>query len=159
METGIQVLALPDHGVKTKHDAAGPQVFDPLRGRWVALTPEEWVRQHFLNHLIIDLRWPAGRIIVEHGLRLNGLSQRADIVLHGPDGGPLALVECKAPSVPITQRTFEQAGRYNTVFKVPYLLVTNGFQHYCCRVDHVTGRVDFLPALPHHDTMLGPNTD
>lgn len=158
METGIQVLALPDHGVKTKHDAAGHQVFDPLRRRWVALTPEEWVRQHFLNHLIIDLGWPAGRISVEHSLQLNGLAQRADIVLHGPDGAPLGLVECKAPSVAITQRTFEQAGRYNTVFKVPYLIVTNGFRHYCCRIDHANGRVEFLPALPHHNELLAHGT-
>ncbi|HOZ39914.1 MAG: type I restriction enzyme HsdR N-terminal domain-containing protein [Flavobacteriales bacterium] len=154
MGTGFHVLSLPDHGIKTKHDAAGLQVFDPIRRKWVALSPEEWVRQHFVNHLVHDLGYPAGRTLVEHGLIYNGRSQRADVVICDGSGGPLVLVECKAPSVAISQRTFEQAARYNTVFKVPFLMVTNGLKHYCCRVDHRTGDVDFLTALPTYEELL-----
>ena len=155
MVTGYHVLSLPDHGIKTKHDARGAQVFDPIRRKWVTLTPEEWVRQHFVNHLVQDLGYPAGRTLVEHGLTYNGRAQRADVVVCDDAGGPLVLVECKAPVVPITQRTFEQAARYNTVFKVPFLMVTNGLKHFCCRVDHLTGRVDFLPDLPVYDELIG----
>lgn len=147
-------LDLPDHGVKTKQGPQGPQVFDPVRRLWVALTPEEWVRQHFLNHLIHDLGCPAGLITVERGLVLNGMPRRADIVVHAPDGAPLAVVECKAPNVTIRQATFDQAARYNSVFQVPVLLVTNGRTHYACHIDRSTGAVRFLPALPDHAAML-----
>ncbi|HRP00691.1 MAG TPA: type I restriction enzyme HsdR N-terminal domain-containing protein [Flavobacteriales bacterium] len=150
MEPGVPTLELPDHGVKTKHGADGPQVFDPVRRRWVALTPEEWVRQHFLNYLVHDLHVPLSLLAVERALTMNGLSKRADIVVHDAHGRPVALVECKAPSVAITQATFEQAARYNTVFKVAHLFVTNGLRHYCCRIEHSTGRVDFLSEMPDH---------
>ncbi len=148
-------LALPDHGVKTKQGAQGPLVFDALRGRWVVLTSEEWVRQHFINHLVRDLGYPAGRIGVEWSLVLNGLAKRADIVVFDEERRPVVLVECKAPSVPITQRTFEQTARYNKVFQVGLLMVTNGIRHYCCRVDHHTGTVDFLDRLPAYDALEG----
>ena len=152
----MQALALPDHGVKTKHAGKGMQVFDPFRRRWVALTPEEWVRQHFLNFLVHDLGCPAALVSVERHLVLNELSKRADIVVHGRDGKPLLLVECKAPSVPIGQQTFEQAARYNMVFKLRYLMVTNGLSHYCCQVDHSTGTVDFLSRMPAFEEMVAP---
>lgn len=151
----MQVLDLPDHGVKTKHGADGSTVFDPVRRRWVALTPEEWVRQHVLNYLLHDLGCPASLIGVEAGLALNGMAKRADIVVYDRAGSPLLLVECKAPGVAIGQAVFDQAARYNLVFKVSYLLVTNGNRHYCCRVDHERGAVEFLPALPPYEAMVG----
>jgi len=151
----LQVLDLPDHGVKTKHGINGPQVFDPVRKRWVALTPEEWVRQHVLNYFLNDLRCPLSLIGVETPLALNGLAKRADIVVFGERGQPVALVECKAPGVPVGQRTFEQAARYNSVLHVRYLMVTNGLLHFCCSVDHQRGAVEFLPHLPAYDTMKG----
>lgn len=153
IEPGPPLLDLPDHGVKTKHGDHGPQVFDPVRRRWVALTPEEWVRQHVLNFLSVDLGCPVSLLGVEIPLVLNGLAKRADIVVHGDGGRPVALVECKAPAVAISQRTFEQAARYNRVFQVRYLMVTNGMKHFCCSVDHERGTVEFLPRLPHFSTM------
>jgi hypothetical protein len=145
-------LDLPDHGVKTNHTAQGPKVFDPVRRRWVA--PEEWVRQHFINHLVHDLGCPAALLGVEWSLSLNGLVKRADIVVHGRDGAPIMLVECKAPGVRIGQAVFEQAARYNSVFQVPYLIVTNGLQHFACEVDHATGAIRFLKGLPHYTEMV-----
>lgn len=153
---GLHLLDLPDHGVKTKHGDHGPQVFDPIRVQWVALTPEEWVRQHVLNYLVFDLNCPVGMIGVETPLTLNGMSKRADIVVFGSGGLPVALIECKASSVRLGQRTFEQAARYNTVFRVRYLMVTNGLKHYCCRVDHELNSVDFLPRLPDYQAMKDP---
>jgi hypothetical protein len=150
---GPGTLSLPDHGVKTKHGAAGDRVFDPIRRRWVALTPEEWVRQHFLNHLVHDLDCPASLLAVEHSLSLNGLAKRADIVVYGRSGTPIALVECKAPGVRISQETFDQAARYNSVFKVGVLIVTNGHVHYCCTIDHRNGTVTFMDRLPDHTAM------
>lgn len=119
----------------------------------MALTPEEWVRQHVINYLVHELRCPPSLLGVEIPLELNGLSKRADIVIYGRSGKPVGLVECKAPGVAISQRTFEQAARYNSVFQVPYLMVTNGLRHFCCAVDHERGAVDFLPSLPDHGTM------
>jgi len=156
MDTGLPRLDLPDHGVKTKNDADGVRVFDPHRRRWVLLTPEEWVRQHFLNHLVHDLGCPASLIAVERSLVLNELAKRADIVVFGRDGRALVIVECKAPQVRIDQRTFEQVARYNLVFKVGYLIVTNGFRHFCCRIDHATGSVDFLVDIPDFNDMSRP---
>lgn len=152
-------LRLPDHGVKTKHHGQGWQVFDPIRRKWVALTPEEWVRQHFINHLVHDLACPPALMAVEHPLDLNGLAQRADIVVYARSGQPLLLVECKAPGVAVTQRTFDQAARYNSVFKVPYLFVTNGMDHYACRIRFDRATVDFLRHLPGHTEMEASVTE
>jgi hypothetical protein len=148
-------LNLPDHGVKLRHDADGDRVWDPLRKKWLVCTPEEWVRQHVLNHLIHDLACPASLTSLEHTISLNGLTKRADIVVHDRSAKALLLVECKAPHVKMDQKVFEQAARYNLVFRVPFLMVTNGLTHYCCRVDHVTGVVDFLPKVPLYTGMTG----
>lgn len=151
----MQRLNLPDHGVKLRHEADGDRVWDPLRRKWLVLTPEEWVRQHVLNHLIQDLGCPASLTTLEHTIALNGLTKRADIVVHGRRGEALLLVECKAPEVRLDQRVFEQAARYNIVFRVPFLMVTNGLTHYCCRVDHTSSAVDFLPKVPAYAVMTG----
>ena len=151
----MQPLNLPDHGVKLRHDADGDRVWDPLRKKWLVCTPEEWVRQHVLNHLLHDLGCPASLTSLEHTISLNGLTKRADIVVHGRDGKPLLLVECKAPYVKVDQKVFEQASRYNLVFRVPFLMVTNGLTHYCCRLDLANGTVDFLAKVPMYRVMTG----
>ena len=154
--TGTPALALPDHGLKTRHGPDGPQVFDAIRRQWVALLPEEWVRQHFIGFLVHDRGCPASLISVERTLTLNGLSKRADIVVHAADGRPVALVECKAPGVKVGQAVFEQAARYNSVFKVKWLIVTNGLRHYCCMVDHSKASVDFVVEIPDHAALCAP---
>lgn len=151
----MQRLNLPDHGVKLRHGPDGGHVWDPLRRKWLVLTPEEWVRQHLVNHLVHDLGCPLTLISAEHTITLNGLTKRADLVVHGRDGKPLLLVECKASHVKVDRTVFEQAARYNLVFRVPYLLVSNGLVHYCCRVDHTTGAVDFLPNVPDYRALTG----
>ena len=152
----MKVLNLPDHGVKTMHDGQGGRVFDPVRRLWVVLTPEEWVRQHLLNYLIHELGCPASLIAVEKKLVVNNLTKRADVVVYARSGGPVLLVECKAPEVKVDQRTFEQVARYNTVFKVPYLLASNGLVHYCCRIGRENGKIDFLTKVPAYEELCVP---
>jgi virulence-associated protein VagC len=146
-------LNLPDHGVEIRHAAEGDLVFDPVRRKWLLLTPEEWVRQHVLNHLVHDLGCPPSLVAVEHALTFNGMPRRADILVHGPGAAPLLLVECKAPHVKVDRAVFEQVSRYNKVFRVPYLLVTNGRVHYCCRLWPHGDRIEFLPRVPDWATM------
>lgn len=121
----------------------------------MALTPEEWVRQHVLNYLVHELGCPASLISVEHTIALNRLVKRADLVVHDRAAKPLLLVECKAPHVPMDQRVLEQVARYNLVFRVPYLFVTNGLVHYACRIDRTSGAVDFLGNIPRYADMQG----
>ena len=99
---GTQVLDLPDHGVKTKHTDRGTLVFDPVRRKWLALTPEEWVRQHVINYLMVDLACPISILGVETPLQLNGLAKRADIVIFGNEGKPVAQ-QCGSVHVPLNK--------------------------------------------------------
>ncbi len=124
------------------------RVFDVLRRRHVALTPEEWVRQHFVHYLINELGYPAALLANEVSLSLNGMQRRCDSVLYDRHARPRMLIEYKAPSVPLTQQVFDQISRYNIVMRVRYLIVSNGLTHYCCRVDYESGTYQFLRELP-----------
>ena len=123
-------------------------VLDPFRSRYLVLTPEEYVRQQFARFLIEERGFPASLMATEYSLTLNRLIKRCDILVFNRDRHPVVLVECKAPSVRIGQQVFDQVARYNMVFRVNYLMVTNGMQHYCCRVDFQTGRVEFMKEIP-----------
>lgn len=133
-------------------------MFDPCRKLWVALTPEENVRQHFLNYLVHERQCPLGLIRTEHEIKLNGMSKRADIVVHDEHGHPLALVECKSPDVRIDQGAFDQAMRYNLVFKVRWLMLTNGLKHYCYLLDPATGEVKNQPLIPAWPDMMAAHS-
>lgn len=147
----IVPLNLPPRELQIERNADGMiYVFDPLRKKKVVLTPEEWVRQHFVAHLIADLGYPVSLVANEVGLSLNGLSRRCDTVVWR-EGAPLALVEYKAPGVAVTRKVFEQIIRYNMVFKAPYLIVSNGLQHYCCKV--IDNKVTFLKEIPRYEVL------
>lgn len=112
------------------------------------------MRQQFVCHLIRDLGYPASLMGAEVSVRLNGTARRCDtVVWRAVDGSPLVIVEYKAPSVPITQRVFDQIARYNMVLHAPYLIVSNGLQHYCCRIDHEAGTYEFLRELPTYSAL------
>lgn len=111
------------------------EVFDIVRGRFVALTPEEWVRQHMLHHLHFQLGYPLELIQVEGAITLNGMTRRCDIVVYDSNVRPLIIVECKNETVALTQKVVDQACRYNLVLQVPYLCLTNGPERICCHVD------------------------
>lgn len=144
----LQPLNLPPYPFKLTDDNGKLSIFDELRKKQIILTPEEWVRQHFVQYLIKDKGYPKGLIKLEGGLKLNGLAKRTDIVVFNPAGERILLVECKAPSVTISQATFDQAARYNMVHKVALMAISNGLQHYYCSIDHQTESYRFLEELP-----------
>lgn len=125
-----------------------PRIFDVLRRRYVALTPEEWVRQHFVHFLIHHKGYPATLLANEVRLQAGDKSLRADTVLYGRDLQPRMIVEYKAPSVPLTQAVFDQVCTYNLLLHVDYLVVSNGLQHYCCQMDYQRQSYTFLADIP-----------
>lgn len=141
-------LNLPPCDLKLKMISGKPAVFDILRKKFVILTPEEWVRQHFVHHLINFYRYPKSLIKVESSLKYNEMPNRSDIVVYDRDGNCFLLVECKAASVDIDNKVFRQIARYNTTLKAPYLAVTNGIKHFCCSIDHSKGSYLFINDLP-----------
>jgi hypothetical protein len=144
----MQALNLPTYPFKIRKDGKRIQIFDPFRKKYLVLNPEEWVRQHFLNFLVTDKKYPASLIRIETGLKYNQLNKRADILVHDTNGNPYLMVECKAPSVKITQDAFDQVARYNMVFQVKYLVVTNGIHHFCCEMDYSSQTYCYLKEIP-----------
>jgi hypothetical protein len=144
----MEKLNLPDITARLRAGNNGQQeIFDGIRRKFVRLTPEEWVRQHFL-HYLVGLGYPASLIVVEAALKYNNLSKRFDILASRTNGTPCLIVECKAPSVEITQTVFDQVAMYNMTLNVPYLAVTNGLTHYACRIDHALRTYAFLTEIP-----------
>ncbi len=141
-------LNLPSYPINLQRRDGKNVIFDSLRKKFVALTPEEWVRQHFVHYLTDVKGYPQGLLANEVQLDLNGTKKRCDTVLFGKDLSARMIVEYKAPHVEITQAVFDQITRYNMVLKVEYLIVSNGLQHYCCRIDYTTMRYTFLPDIP-----------
>ena len=125
-----------------------PFILDIIRRQYVALTPEEWVRQHFVHFLINHKGYPQSLMANEVQLKLNGMSRRCDTVVYDRALKPRVIVEYKAPSVSITQKVFDQICRYNMVLQVDYLIVTNGLTHYCCKVDNEARSYTFLHEVP-----------
>lgn len=147
-------LNLPQYNINvTTADDGSQQIFDRLRGKFVALTPEEWVRQHFVAFLIDHKEYPAGLMANEVALSLNGTSRRSDTVVYNSSAKPLVIIEYKATSVKISQKTFDQIVRYNMVFQAPYLIVSNGLNHYCCYIDFENHSYKFLPDIPNYRNL------
>ena len=141
-------LNLPIAALKTKLVEGTTQVFDQVRKKYLVLTPEEWVRQHFIHYLNQEKNYPLGLMGVEKMVKYNSMKTRADIVLYTTDGKPNMIVECKAPDVEITQDTFNQIARYNFKLRVEFLVVTNGMKYYCCKMDYKTNDITFLKEIP-----------
>jgi hypothetical protein len=141
-------LNLPNYDFKIKTEQGLTQIFDPIRKKMVRLTPEEWVRQNLIQFLNVDKKYPISLMAVEKGLTVNNLSKRFDILCYCNDSKPLLLIECKAPNVKINQSSFDQISIYNLKFKVPFLLVSNGIEHYCCKMDYQNNSYTFLKDIP-----------
>jgi len=142
------ILNLPQYSFRIQEKAGKKLIFDGFRRRWVALTPEEWVRQNFARYLTEEKHFPASLVAIERSLRMNQRDFRTDIVLFSKSGNPLIVIECKAPEVKISQQVFDQIARYNLDLRVSYLIVTNGLTHYCCRFDQSELSYTFLPEIP-----------
>lgn len=144
----MDALNLPPFEHKITKSGENYLIFDILRRKNIVLTPEEWVRQHFLHYLINDLRYPKSLISIERGTSYNKLQKRTDLCVYDNMGSPLLLVECKAVSVPITQDVVKQVSVYNQTIKAKYVVITNGLAHYCWQVDFETRQFQPLQEIP-----------
>lgn len=128
-------LNLPICALSLRRGDKGVEVKDVLRDKWIKVTPEEWVRQHFVNYLVNSLGYPVSRMANEMTLKLNGTSRRCDTVVFSHNLRPLMIIEYKSPAIKINQATLDQAARYNIVLDVPFLVLSNGMEHYCFRIN------------------------
>lgn len=149
----MENLNLPTYSFKIKSDLQRKLIFDSIRKKYVVLTPEEWVRQNFIQYLVNEKNFPASLIAVEKKVDVNLLPQRSDIVLYNSNAKPLMIVECKSTKIKITQDVFNQIARYNMVLRVPFLVVTNGLHHYCCQMDYEKQTYQFLRDIPNYQDI------
>jgi len=148
----MQKLNFPSYTFRIKNSENKFSIFDEIRKKFIVFTPEEWVRQHCIQFLIIEKKFPKSLINVEKELLINGRKKRYDIVLFNNDGSIHILIECKAPKVKITQKTFDQIAQYNLKLKADYLMVTNGINHYYCKMDFVNKKYTFLKDISDYTT-------
>ncbi|MDX2001281.1 MAG: type I restriction enzyme HsdR N-terminal domain-containing protein [Chitinophagales bacterium] len=147
-------IDFPKYDLKFRTEKGQREIFDFIRKTFVALTPEEMVRQHLLHYLVLERGYAKGLLAVEMGLTLNQLSKRCDIVAYQNEGKPTMIVECKAPTVKLAQNIFDQAARYNQVLMVPYLLISNGIECYCAKIDFTLGTFTFENEIPSYHQLL-----
>ncbi|MBS7787893.1 type I restriction enzyme HsdR N-terminal domain-containing protein [Flavobacterium sp. CYK-55] len=150
----MQKLNFPAYRFRLKNSENKTAIFDEIRKKFVILTPEEWVRQHAVQWLLQEKKYPISHLNVEKSLKVNGLIKRYDALVFKPDGSIFLLVECKAPEVKITQDVFDQIARYNLTLDAQYLMVTNGLNHYFCQMDVQNQRYQFLADLPTQNQRL-----
>ena len=141
-------LNFPDYEFRIVEKESKFSIFDPVRKKYVALTPEEWVRQHVILYLVLEKQVPMALIGSEVEIRLYNTRKRFDLAVYDRNGQALLVVECKAPSVPINQSVLDQAVRYNLTMKVGYLMLTNGMSHLYCHIDSTTGNIRQIDNLP-----------
>ncbi len=146
-------LNLPSYAIQLGGTREKPEVFDFLRRRYVALTPEEWVRQHFVHWLVEEKGYPKGLLGNEIALQCGSKRLRCDSVLYDRQKRPMMILEYKAPTVALTQQVFDQIASYNHLLHVDYLTVSNGLQHYCCRMDYERQCYTLLPDIPDYGDL------
>ena len=146
-------LNLPTYEIKIAQRGNKQLIFDFLRRKYVALTPEEWVRQHFVHYLIEHKGYPAGLIGNEVELNVGEKKLRCDSILYNKVAQPQMIIEYKAPQKKLQQKTFDQISAYNLLLKVDYLIVSNGMQHICCRMDYENQKYCFLEGIPNYQEL------
>lgn len=153
------LLNLPTFAAKVKEKDGKHTIFDSVRHKYVALTPEEWVRQHFVHYLMAEKGFPKDLLANEVAVKLNGTSKRCDTIAYNRFLEPLVIVEYKAPTIDITRAVFDQIARYNMVLRVRYLIVSNGLRHFCCQIDYTTQTYSFLEEIPAYESLLSNNIE
>lgn len=146
----MQNLNFPNYSFRLKNSENKHYIFDEIRKKFILLTPEEWVRQHVIHFLLHEKQYPKSHINVEKVVTVNGMKKRYDLVVFRADGSIFLIVECKAPSVSITQDTFDQIARYNFTLQASYLMVSNGLNHYFCQMDFENQKYIFVKELPEY---------
>ncbi|MDD2821837.1 MAG: type I restriction enzyme HsdR N-terminal domain-containing protein [Flavobacterium sp.] len=147
----MQKLNFPFYTFRFKNSENKVSIFDEIRKKFIILTPEEWVRQHVVQFLLEEKKYPKSLINVEKVLKVNGLRKRYDVVVFNSDGSIFILIECKAPEIKISQATFDQIARYNMTMNSEFLMVTNGLNHYFCQMDFENEKYTFLENLPNYN--------
>lgn len=150
----MQALNLPPFPFKIVKENGKLKIFDPIRRKYLVLTPEEWVRQHFIQFLISEKGFPRGLLKLEGAVKNQQRSGRYDALFLDKKGQPLVLIECKAPEVKITGETFFQIARYNTILKVSFLAVSNGLEHFFLKVDFVENKLTTLDDIPQYSYLV-----
>ena len=151
-------LNLPLYHFRIKNENGKEFIFDELRKKFIRLTPEEWVRQNFIQFMLNEKNYTASLMAVEASVNINNNPLRADLIVYGKNGYPAMTIEFKAPSVKISQETFNQIVRYNMKLRVKYLIVSNGLSHYCCQVDYENNKYSFLQEIPDYRSITDTHT-
>jgi hypothetical protein len=150
----LKQLNLPEYSFNIRGREGDQMILDLLRRRFVKLTPEEWVRQNFIQYLIHEGKYPRGLMGIEILYKTNKLKKRTDILVHDRNGKPVMIVECKAHDVPLEEKVFEQIVTYNRKYKVPYLVVTNGMKHYACKFNDDFTDHEYLMVIPLYEELI-----
>ena len=148
----MQDLNFPKFSFRFKNSENKVSIFDVVRKKFIVLQPEEWVRQHCIHYLIKVKNYPISLINVEKELKVNNLKKRYDIVIFNTDGSIKLIVECKAPIININQDTFDQIARYNLTLNAEFLMVTNGLNHYYCKMNFESEQYQFLRDIPEYNS-------
>jgi type I site-specific restriction endonuclease len=151
-------LNLPQYSFRIKKQNEKLVIFDSQRKRYVVLTPEEWVRQNFIRFLIEEKGYPAAYLAIEKQLNMNGMKKRCDAILYNEHAQPFLIIELKAPNVAISQATFDQVAVYNAKLKVDFFIISNGIEHFCCKVNSETARYEFFSEIPNFNQIIVEKT-
>jgi hypothetical protein len=151
----LPALNFPSFDPRIRQTENRTEIFDPVRRTFIALSPEEWVRQHLIHHLVAVSAVPPGLIAVEKEIPVNRLSKRFDVVVYDPNAKPVMIAECKAPSVKISNDAFNQALRYNLALNIRFMLLTNGLKHFCFQLDYSNGSSLMMDHIPTFAEMVG----
>ena len=146
-------LNLPPYEIRITEKDGKRMIFDFLRRKYVSLTPEEWVRQHFVHYLVDHKGYPKGLLGNEIELQIGDKRMRCDSILYNKVAQPQMIIEYKAPTIALQQKTFDQVSAYNLLLKVDYLVISNGLEHYCCKMDYEANTYHFLPSIPDHEKL------
>lgn len=147
-------LNLPEYKFRIKIQNNKQLIFDSIRKKFVTLTPEEYVRQHFMQYLIEQKNYPLSRLAIEKEININGLKKRCDAVVYNTEYAPTMIIEFKAPHIKLSQDTFDQAATYNSKLSVKYLIVSNGMEHFACWVDNEQSKYNFLAEIPDYNSLV-----
>lgn len=144
----MQKLNLPEYNFRIKTEEGKSWIFDQLRKKFVVLTPEEWVRQNFIEYLKTEKKYPANLMAIEKKVLVNNMPRRFDLLVYSRNGQPFLIAEFKAPNIKITQETFDQVVRYNMALRVDRVVISNGLQHFACEIDYAKNSYSYLPEIP-----------
>ena len=144
----MQKLNLPDYIFRIKYEGEKQLIFDSIRKKFIVLTPEEWVRQNFVEYLKHEKKFPASLMAIEKQIMVNGKQRRFDLLIYNRKGQPQLIAEFKSPDVKITQETFNQVVRYNMALRVEKVIVSNGLQHFACKINYENNSYEYLSEIP-----------